>query len=397
MYENFKLSLSTHQLRYFFVVILLFSISEGMLIFHMPLLIENELGSLFAVGIMLAISNFSGIFADILFGFVTEITDYRKFLKLSSILSFLMLPILLFGQGWFSILFLVIIWGARFELMFNFGATIYLAKHSSHGEYARMSGVNSLLRFVGFFIGPVLAHWVRAEGNAWLVVFLGIILVIETALLFLVFNNHPGHDYKKKTQYLTLRSDIYILHKHFKMVLPYFLLSVGVSAYEAVFLIFGPIEFTKQFPGFAGILTSVGLLAYIFFTPLLAQIIKYIPVKRLLISSLAGLIVVTFLHTQAVGEVAVGICIFFSFAFTSTMTVVNDASFMKAISRLKTREEDEVVSVRSLGPNLAYVLVAVVGGTGFISSDFDTAVVVGIWMVIISVISFIILRPNEHL
>lgn len=397
MWQKFQLSLGTYQLRYFFLILLLFAVTEGMLIFYVPLQVEAQLGGLLSVGIILAIGNISGILTDLVFGFVSEITDHRKFMHIAAFLSVLILPLLLIQGSWLSFILLAAVWGARFELMFSFASNIYLAKHAPHGRFFEVSGVAFLVRNLGYFLGPLLANLVRFHSTGLVVVSLLVILLVEGVVMYLVFNNHPGEHFTQKSHKLSLYSEYVILKKHFTEVFPHFILSFGVAAFEAMFLIFGPPTFAAINPGLSGLLTAVGLLANVLMPSLVVRFVEFVGPRIALICAAFGVMAGALTVWATLNTVVLLLAIYFCFLCMVVIFVVNDASFLHTLSRLKTSEEDEVISVRSMGPNFAYVIVSLLGGVLVQRAGFQAGVLASAMILIASLMLFKLTKSNDHI
>jgi MFS family permease len=395
--HRLQLSFSTHQLRSFFVLVFVFAVSEGILIFHIPLVADVQLGGFLGIGILLAIGNIAGLVTDLLFGFVSEITDHRKFMHLSNILSLLMLPLLLFGNGWVSLVLVAILWGARYELMLSFGANIYLAKHAPHGHFFAISGTSYLVRNLGFFIGPIIANVLRLQASEFIIVALLIIFVVEWLLMYVTFNNHPGEHFRHKMHHLSIYSEFAVLQKHFDKVFPHFMLSFGVAAYEAVFLIFGPAAFSRLSVEFAGLLSGIGLLANVIVPTFMSRIIQVFGLRWTLLISGIG-VLFSSIAVWAVNETfLLAIFIFTSFAFLTCIFLINDAVFLHTLSKLKSSEEDEIVSVRSMGPNLGYITASLFGGLFITQFDFKTAVLGCVIILLVTLLIFKLAKLNDSL
>lgn len=394
LWRRLQTSFSTHQLRYFFLVLSLFALSEGMLIFYIPIKAEAELGGLLSVGLILAIGNIAGIVTDLIFGFVSEITDHRKFMHIAGGLSFLILPLLLIESSWASLIMLGILWGARFEIMVSFATNIYLAKHAPPGKFFEVSGTSFLLRNLGYFGGAVLANHLRLESPFLVAAVLLVIFLVEMLFMYVTFDRHPEHEFKHKAHKLTLYSEIAILRKHFRQVLPFFVLSFGVATFEAMFLIFGPPTFAKLAPELAGLLTTIGLLANVLVPTIAVRLIEWAGTGLSLAFSALGVSLMSLLiiNTSAV-EFLLPV-IFLAFVFLVFVFVTNDGSFLHTISKLKKTEEDEVISVRSMGPNLAYVTTALLGGVVVSRYGFQAGVLLGTILLLLSLIIFTLTRER---
>lgn len=397
LFRRLQISFSTHELRTFFGIIFLFCISEGALIFYIPITAERELGGVLAVGILLAIGNLAGLVADVLFGFVSEMTDYRKFMHISAFLSLLILPLILLEPTWPVLILIAILWGVRFELMANFGANIYLAKHAPKGTFLTISGLNYLIKNLGYFLGPIIANFLVLQSSVWVAVILGAILLVEYLLMYMVFNNHPGRDYKHKLQRLSFYSELLVLKNHFSEVFPHFVMSYGIAIFESVFLIFGPSYFSKISVEGAGLLTGIGLLANVLLPSVMVRLITRFGTRVVMIVATIGiaLSVLGFILVDSVWLLA--LATFMGFGWLVAIFVINDSSFLEGMSKLKVSEEDEIVSVRSMGPNLGYVTVAILGAVVISQWGFEFALVCCAIILLFSALIFRIYKYHDYL
>ncbi len=382
------------ELRNYFILIALFAFTEGMLAFRIPLLVDEQLGGYAAVGLMLGLSNFAGLLVSIVFGFVTEVTSFRKFLDIGSIISWLMLPILLFGEDWIAFILLVILWGARFDLVFNFGTSLFLAKHTPVGKFTIVSGLALVVRYLGIFGGPLLANLIEINDRVVFVVLLAMVYLLEHVLMLSSFTDHPGRHHRTKVFHLSLVTEFQIMRSRFWAMAPHFFLGMGVAGLEAVFLIFAPVAFSQTYPQLAGLLTVVGLLAYLF----LPAIIRVVTGKRMwwvMTFAFVGTLFFLFLLSGANMPVLLAVAIFGLFLMSAVAMAINDGIFLRILNQDRVFEEDEIMSVRGLSSNVAFVLVAVAGAlladkVGFIWVVLGTGA-----LFCLSMIAFMIFKPNE--
>ncbi len=105
----------------FFLMMFAWALAEGVLIFYIPLFVEAKIDNLALTGILLAIGPVSALLTDMLFGFVTEVSDHRKFFYLGIVMCLSIIPLLLWGMSVLPISILLVLWGAEFEMFVNFG------------------------------------------------------------------------------------------------------------------------------------------------------------------------------------------------------------------------------------------------------------------------------------
>jgi predicted MFS family arabinose efflux permease len=393
--ERIRASLADKLVFQFFVMMFLWSIVEGMLIFYLPIRIEEQLQSLVIVGLLFGLGSLASVVTDLVFAFVSELTDYRRFLYIGITMYLMMMPLLLFGEGILAFILLVLLWGAQFEMFLRFAAAIFLSKHAPNGDYESASSTLFVLRHIGYFIGPVLADYVRITSHGAVIILMIGLLIFNLFYMYIHFHSNVGGNNIRAMHRISFISEWRVVKRHFRKVLPHLLLGFGIGAFEGVFLVFGPIEFDRV-SDIGGLITGLGLLSNVFIPPLaLYLLLKYRARGIILVCSwLTMLGAIFFLGDLSVGAI-LGIVVAL-FSVNAVMLVTNEATFLRMLSGVKLSEEDEVVSVNGLGPNLAYALVAMLGGVVMSRFGFSGAVIMAGGIVLIcSALFMMTYRPPE--
>ncbi len=374
----------------FFLMMFAWALAEGVLIFYIPLFVEAKIDNLALTGILLAIGPVSALLTDMLFGFVTEVSDHRKFFYLGIVMCLSIIPLLLWGMSVLPISILLVLWGAEFEMFVNFGTPLYLAKNVSKEGFPRIASINYTLRNLGYFLGPLLADYLYLQlGRAeWLVFFLMACYLIVTSYAYLNLHVFNKVRYREHATKLSLYSEIRIIRKHFNKVVPFIIVGFGAAAFEAIFFVFGPIELSNM-TNISGIIMSLIMLANVIVPPIIVPMLPKKYMKVFLFFSSIFILCGTIAMSSVQNEWVLAALIFTLFSLLASSYVASNALFLQALAKIKDNEEDEVASVNSIGPNLAYVLIAIFGGLLLKSSTFAFGALLGAVLLFLSTLVFL--------
>lgn len=372
-----KLALTKDQIQHrrllgFAPIMFLWSVAEGMLIFFLPLFIEEQFNSLVLVGLLLGLNSLSSIGADLFFGMFSEVNDYRRFFYFSLLCEVGVTAIILAGGGWLGAILLVILWGARYELFLRFGSTMFLSKNSPRREFGAATAVFLALRSFGFFLGPLAADFLVKEGDVF--VGLALLLLVSINMLWSIILFRSLKLRPRKVEYASILHEIEIVKQHSKKIIPYAALGFGIAAMESVFYVFGPIEFARRTDS-PGLVMSVALLMLVFVPYLASMLLGGRKLKRVVIGF--GFLVTALVFAYPFIDSYIGLLLVVAliFAVISVLWEINDSLFLRFIAGIRHEEEDEVVSINGLFTNLSYVVVAVVGGFLFEFIGFTAALI----------------------
>lgn len=387
--HQFRVTFSSRLLIRFFLIIFVWSVVEGMITFYMPLFVESQLSHMALVGLFLGINSFASLATDILFGFVSDLSDYRKFFYLGAISILAMVPLLLWGEGVWAVLALVVLWGAQFEMFLRFGSALFLAQNSPRGEYESLASSHFMIRHVGYFSGAILADYLRISSEVLVVAAIGILISINLGYMFIAFVKQPVIELAHRARNLSFLSELRVMRRHFKKVLPHIFLGFGVAGVEAIFLVFGPIEFSSL-TGLGGLITGFGLFVYVLVPTLSVVLIRKLSAGYVV--GVLGLLSFITASLYALGLDLWGIIgvTMLILVFNAMLMVINDATFLKMLSKIKQDDEEEVISINGLAPNLAYGAIAVAGGVIIEASGFYVAFTASVFILLLCVVGFVV-------
>lgn len=380
-------------------ILLVWSIAEGMLIFYLPLFVESQFNSLFLVGIFLGINAFASLAADVLFGFFTEVNDFRKFFYWSLILEVFVAIVLMFGSGWLAILLMVIAWGTRYELFLRFGTTIFLAKTSPVKELGIANAIYLGIRGFGFFLGPIIGDYLNNINPDFVGFAFLVMLAVNAVWSFMLFSTMKLHP--RKVPYSSPIAELTILKQNFHKIMPFMALSFGLASLESIFYIFGALEF-ERLTDVPGLVLSLGLFMLVI-TPYLTSylLLKQKNFKRIISIFVSVIVVVTsiyiYLDMGQKLDSTFGLMLIVALLFGAlgVMWEINDEMFLRFLSRIKKSDEDEIVSTSGVVINLGYIVVGVIGGALYEGLGFAAVLTMALAFFLFGSITFLLKAKSK--
>lgn len=165
------------------LVILFWSIADGIVSFALPIYLKQVLKDLFLVGLIFASSSFFGLLADIVFGSEQKNRTFRSYFVTSVILAIVAYLLTLKAYSWLSFLLVMALWGVYYE-SFNFCLVDFLSRFSKKWEHAQASGVVNMFFSLGYLLAPLIAGFVVLRGRIAMIDALFFITLSAFAFLF---------------------------------------------------------------------------------------------------------------------------------------------------------------------------------------------------------------------
>jgi len=231
----------------FSLVILLYSIADGMVSFFLPVFVKRIVPSMALVGLILASSSIWNIVADLFLGFKKKIWHYKKLVTVSFLLLLLLiiinfLPKSLIGQLKLITLFLLMMfWGFYYESM-SWGTSDFIVGMIDQKEQASSFGLIQVVTALGYTIGPVIAgSMILFSNNLTLIItgffaLMGFFLFLSKGLS--KFSLTKVGDRKR---ILSIRTEFKLWKLIGVKILPLLLVSLSLGLYTGIVFSFTPI------------------------------------------------------------------------------------------------------------------------------------------------------------
>ena len=263
-------------LYFFSLVVLLYAVADGIILFFLPILTKEYLGSMFLVGLVLASSSFWNIVADLFLGLRSKPIDYRVLTKVSFLLMLVLIGINLVPIGHIFyvnlgvLLLSMALWGFYFESML-LGIYDFVVVHTDKGEQAGSFGVIGVFRSLGYVIGPVIAGLAILASDSTVLFSAALFSLIGLTFFSLKCNHHfyqleAGSPSKR----LNLKTELMIWEKIGRKIFPLLLMTFSLGVYSGVVFSITPIlvETKLGFSLMGGFIVAAFSVPMILFTGL---------------------------------------------------------------------------------------------------------------------------------
>lgn len=378
----------------FSIIIFFVSLSDGIMSYVTPVILENNLNNPFYVGIILSISSFIGILFDF---YVSEKFGHKsyKFFIFWTILiaglfplSFLLLP-----RMTFFFILSMIIWSVYYELRgyskYNFVHTVAEVK-----EHTKAFSITNTFQWIAYMIGPLIAVFLLSKGESTVFI-VCLALIGIAAWLYLSFTKFAKHNAKHlhiELDSKPLKTEVKILTLLTRTTSPILAFTVAVVLLDVTFWSTG-ILFAEQ-------LREQHELGYLFMTVYGAPALfigllapkfvgKYGKKK---ISFILGIFAGISLAFVGIFNniILILAAAFISSAISGVVIILTDAVIEDYVSRLKSNA-NELISVNQMAINLAYAIGPIM--LGLISKQISynaTFIFSGGILILVSIMAIII-------
>jgi MFS family permease len=169
----------------FSIAIFFIGISDALLSYWIPNLLEDVLRSPILVGIVISFQSVVGLFADLIFPKLLKQTKVRR-LMILAIIACLLTMLTLVTSTWkpYIAIFLVSMatWGLYYEFV-GFAQYQFVADSIPVTSRAGAWGVIGIFRNLAYFLGPLIAAYIMFKGNILMVVLIAIFLLIAYVVI----------------------------------------------------------------------------------------------------------------------------------------------------------------------------------------------------------------------
>jgi len=267
-------------LYFFSLVVLLYAVVDGIILFFMPILAKEYLGSMLLVGLVLASSSFWNIVADLFLGLRSKPIDYRILTKASFLLMLALIGINLVPIGHIFyvnlgvLLLSMALWGFYFESML-LSTYDFVVVHTDKGEQAGSFGVIGVFRSLGYVIGPIIAGLAILASDSTVLFSAALFSLLGLAFFSLKCNHDfPQSEASPPSKRLNLRTELKIWEKIGRRLFPLLLITFSLGVYTGVVFSMTPIlvETKPGFPLMGGFIVAAFFMPMILFAGLFGSL-----------------------------------------------------------------------------------------------------------------------------
>lgn len=188
------------------LMILFWSLFDGIISFITPILIENHGYSKTAIGLIIASSSFAGAIFDFL---ISKLLKNTHYVRLFLILFFICLsyPLLLWSANNILLfVFCMAVWGLYYDI-FNFGLFDFVSNNSNKEEHCQNFGVVSIFKSIGYLLAPIIASLLITDQIVSSTPFVySFLFLVVAAIFFIVLTSlssplgfHQNFEAKRKS------------------------------------------------------------------------------------------------------------------------------------------------------------------------------------------------------
>ncbi len=340
------------------LVVLFWSVADGVASFALPIFLNQTFKDLFLVGLVFSSSSMFGLLADIWMGSEQKSRSFKPYFILSLSLAFLAYLLSLFAGSVLTFVLIMALWGFYYE-GFNFGVIDFLSHFAKKHEHAQSSGIVQMFVSLGYLLAPLMAGYLIIEGRS--VMFLALIVIMIAALLFFLWFGKDNRTYEPPLRKLSFFSEFKLWQKVIKKSSWVLLVLFLINLWDSLIWSMGPIFLLPLLQEKSAFVMAGFVIPKVFLQGYTGWLADRFGKKKLLSLGLvvAGVFLAGFVFSS-------GFLIKMLLALGSGIGVTlvwpaADGLFIDMIDGYK-QEEEEVAGVRGLAHNLGYIIGPLLAG-----------------------------------
>lgn len=351
------------------MMILFFSIFNGIVAYITPLLMEERGLSKTMLGIIYGMSSVSGALFDFLLcRFLTKTNFRRVFIFMFAIC--LVYPLILL-KATTAVLFIIpmALWGLYYDF-YQYGRHDFVGRYTKHADHSSSYGIMEAALAVGYMIAPLIAGFLIGEAVGWKPAFLGwiFLLVAISFFLLLLALTKKGEagviSYQEKSSYTSFFMEIHVWKRIGKVIFPALAVTLMLNIVDSFFWTIGPLlsESLKSSLGnFEGILITAYFFPMLIVGWLVGPITKRFGKKRTAFWGLlvGSAVLMTFSLSQSVFVLIACILVASTFLMVSWPSI--NGAYADYISEAP-KIERELQTISDFSGNLGYVIGPITAG-----------------------------------
>lgn len=387
----------------FSLAVFFWTLFDSVLMYIVPLLMEERGFSMSQIGLIIGTSSMSGALFDFFICKFIKNTDFRRiFLLMFAICAFY--PFLLLGANTIWIFLIAMsIWGIYFDL-YGFSAFNFVGRYAKKEDHASNFGIVQIFRSLGGVIAPILAGFLVAGGIdlkpfllSWVFLFCG--LVFFLILLFVMKKNKIENkvkcDVPRRKNFFV---EINLWKKIGKIMTPVLMVTFFLAFIEAFFWTLAPLYIEEMNAGkLGGLFLSAYILPALFMGWFVGDLTQRFGKKRTaLFGILFGSLILVFFNFFSLIIINT-LIVFLAACFISVALPAINAAYADYISETPQVDE-EIEGVEDFSFNSGYVVGPILAGTLADNVGISlTFSILGILGVLLSLVVFVIVPKSINI
>lgn len=193
--------ISNNYIRLFTIFILLISfisLIDGVLSFLVPILITDDGISNTTMDLIYSSSSLFGIIFDIILSSILQKSSYIKMFiyTVVGVVSFII--IMFTANTVFLFVLGMAVWYFYFNLL-NFAIYAFISKETSMADFARTFSIATVIRDIGFVLGPIIGNYLILIDNPFLSMSSLLILSLGTIIAIILISSVNGKRTEEKS------------------------------------------------------------------------------------------------------------------------------------------------------------------------------------------------------
>lgn len=343
------------------IMLLFWSVADGMVSYGSPLVITQAGISKTMMGFIVGTSSFVGAIFDFILSKYLKNTHFRRMFLLMFVFSAIEPFILWQASAVFLFVAAMGMWGIYYDLM-NFGSFDFVGRKVDEQDHCSAFGVISVFRSIGYLLAPLLAGLVIGEAVDWrffalMAIFFGIAF-IYFIVLFLTSKKGKNEIIKEDVHKpLKFVKEIHLWGKVGKIIFPMLVFSVLLSMIDSFFWTIGPLiaESETVIKPFGGVLLTIYTIPSLFVGWFIGPVTKKFGKKRSGMTALFVSCLVLILFAFGTNPFLLVLVIFLSsflLAFSWPAMRGTYADYIAESPQL----EKEITALEDFAGNIGYVI-----------------------------------------
>lgn len=404
VFGHFKKHGLNHRHLYLFsLVLLLYTIADGMIVFFLPILAKEHLESMIIVGLVLASSSFWDIVADLFLGMRSKPIKYQVLTRVAFFLIFALIAVNLLPTGhnfYFSLgvlLLSMVLWGFHYEAML-LGSYNFVVVHTDKPEQASSFGVIFAFRSLGYTIGPIIAGLAILQGNNLVLAIAAFFIILG----FIFFNlkckdGFPKAAAEAATRKMRLRTEFKIWRRIGRKIFPILLVTFSLGVFAGVVTSMTPIlvETKENFSLWGGFIVAAFSVPLIIFGGWFGSLADHHGKRQFIL--LGGLLIILTMSVfGAVGSPWLAMILAFLAGTGVSLLFPSTEALYSNYIEDHAGDEEETLGEMGVASNLGFILGAALGGISVaLTGSFWTAYLLVSIFFIISLTCFSLAKKTS--
>jgi MFS family permease len=359
-------STNKNKLIYLFgIVILLFSLFDGIITYLIPLVTLEHGLSKTLIGIIIGSAAVAGAFFDFAIYKIFKNTVYRRLFIVMFSVALVYLFVIWRANSFILYVLAMVMWGFYYDLK-NFGTMDFTCRYFPKHEQTANFGLIQVFQSLGCLLAPLIAGFLIIDtvGNRPFLAGLLFLVISTVFFIALVLQTRQAKQFipEKPVLRTSLFEEISAWKKTGKIILPVLILGAFYTAMDSFFLILGPL-FAENLPlePFDGIFLFAYLLPASIMGGFIGKITKKFGDKNSIIYGLLiGSSILSFFYFFKAPLMLI-LIVFSAFCFLSIISPITHGIYAHYIHR-SPKEKKEIQELGDFFENFGYIIGPVIAG-----------------------------------